>query len=59
MLTNEQRVKNVCKELERLWLKKPELKLGQLISHAMVSESRDITFLSDSEFLQHIDRVTQ
>jgi hypothetical protein len=50
------RIPRICRSIERIWLKCPDLRLGQLIF--VLSGSRDPYYLEDSDLEQNIDCST-
>jgi uncharacterized protein YihD (DUF1040 family) len=51
-MKNKNRIPQIIKELERIWKKYPDLRLGQLIQNCF----DDIYYVEDKELIEGIER---
>lgn len=54
-MRDPKRIPKILKELQEIWEKNPDLRLGQLISNASID--RHLYFMEDVELLSNIKRV--
>ena len=56
-MRDKSRIQPFLNDLAKLWLKHPDLRFGQIIYILSDSIGRDIFFLEESEWLEHINKL--
>lgn len=53
-MRNKNRIPKILKEIEKIWLKQPNLRLGQLLVNACDGDGRDLYYWEDNMLVRHL-----